>query len=806
MANEIIAENTLPGTSDTVWDIGYGGGSTSLEGFATDISLNRGNTVSFKINTALTYQINIYRMGYYQGLGGRLVASSTGSPGGVTILHNPAPQPAPLTTAATGLIDAGNWSVSATWAVPSTAVSGVYIAHLIAGSAENHIPFVVRDDAGTHDIVFQTSDPTWHAYNGWHGNSLYGGGGPASDGRAYKVSYNRPIATRDSVGTYAGPQDFLFGEEIAAIHWLEANGYDVCYMAGVDTDRLDPTGQAAQFANYKVFISCGHDEYWSGNQRKNVEAARSKGKHLAFWSGNEVFWKTRWEADANGTNYRTLVCYKETRDYPSHLDPLDPGTVTCTWRDPRFGANAGQPENGLTGTIFQVDDFREDQILIPFPMTKLRFWRNCAIAGTTLGKLVPHYLGYEWDESPDNGFRPQGLIKLSSTTLSVDTYLLDYGVNEGPGIATHSLTLYKHSSGAIVFGAGTVMWSWGLDPNHDPDLRDSTQTPVDPNVKQAMANLLFDMGATAGNLQGLVPPTASGDQVAPTVTISSPASGASLPQNQGVTITGTSNDTGGGIVAGVEISTDGTTWHPASTTSFNSSTGSITGWTYNWSPAVAGSVTISARGIDDSLNIGAAVSVTVTVTGSSSVSLFSGLTPSTISVNDPNSVELGVAFSSTQAGTIAAIRFYKGPSNTGTHTAHLWTSTGTLLASATFSGETSSGWQQANFTSPVAISAGVSYVASYHTPGNYPADANYFTAPRSVGPLSAPSSGNGLYTYGTGVVFPSSTFSGSNYYVDVVFNPGGGGSPQPPVANNDSGIVASENTAAPDCGRYLARQ
>jgi hypothetical protein len=291
------------------------------------------------------------------------------------------------------------------------------------------------------------------------------------------------------------------------------------------------------------------------------------------------------------------------------------------------------------------------------------------------------------------------------------------------------------------------MWSWGLDPNHDPDLHDSVQTPVDPNVKQAMLNLLGDMGIAAGTL---VPPFMPGlpstDTTPPTVKITSPASGASFPQNQGVTITGTAADPGG-LVAGVEISTDGgKTWYPASTTSYNNSTGSITGWTYNWSPAVAGRVTISARAIDDSLNIGATVSVAVTVTASSTVSLFSGLTPGTISVNDPNSIELGVKFSGSQAGTISAFRFYKGPSNTGTHTAHLWTSTGTLLASATFSGEISSGWQRANFTSQVPISAGVTYIASYHTPGNYSADDSYFIAGRSVGPLTAPASGNGLYT------------------------------------------------------------
>jgi hypothetical protein len=136
-------------------------------------------------------------------------------------------------------------------------------------SSFSKIPFVVRDDTGIRDIVFQTSDTTWHAYNGWHGNSLYGGGGPASDGRAYKVSYNRPIATRDGTGTYAGPPGFFVRGRNRRHPLAGGERFDVCYMAGVDTDRLDPTGQAGQFANYKVFISCGHDEYWSGNQRTN---------------------------------------------------------------------------------------------------------------------------------------------------------------------------------------------------------------------------------------------------------------------------------------------------------------------------------------------------------------------------------------------------------------------------------------------------------------------------------------------------------------------------------------------------------
>ena len=801
MANSIVQENKLPGNPDTQWDLS-GPASTNIEGFATDISINRNQTVNFKISTdSKNYRIDIYRLGYYGGLGARKLATLQ-----QTKASN---QPAPIANPTIGLVDAGNWTVTASWA-PSSAswpntngvpVSGVYIAHLVrqdATSGENHIPFIVRDDGVQHDIVFQTSDTTWHAYNGWGGYSLYGGGATASsEGRAYKVSYNRPIATRDGVGTYAGPQDFLFGVEIAAIHWLEANGYDVCYIAGVDTDR-----RGSELLNHKVFLSVGHDEYWSGNQRANVEAARAAGVHLAFWSGNEVFWKTRYESstvttDGSPTAYRTLVCYKETRD-DTVLDPSDPPTWTGTWRDPRFSppADGGRPENALTGTIFMVDGFREDQLLVPYPMTKLRFWRNTAAAQTAPGNsyaLVTNYLGYEWDESPDNGFRPPGLIHLSSTTLSVTTYILDYGHTEGPGIATHCLSLYRDpAKGALVFGAGTVMWSWGLDGDHDAEAIDpsSASTPTDPDVQQAMVNLLADMGVFPQTLQsGLVPATQSTDTTPPTSTITSPATGASLMQNQTVTITGKANDAAGQVGC-VEVSTDGgTTWHPAIGT---------TSWSYNWTPAAAGTVTIRARAVDDSVNLESpGASTSVTVTAAAGVSLFSGSdTPSVLAVNDPNSVELGLKFQSSQAGTISAIRFYKGPQNTGTHVGNLWSASGTRLATATFSNESASGWQQVNLSSPVSIAANTIYVVSYHTNGNYSAGDDYFdTASKTNGPLTAPDTGtaggNGVYTYGSASVFPTKSFLGTNYWVDVVFNPSSGGNP---VANDDSGFVTTENT------------
>jgi hypothetical protein len=127
------------------------------------------------------------------------------------------------------------------------------------------------------------------------------------------------------------------------------------------------------------------------------------------------------------------------------------------------------------------------------------------------------------------------------------------------------------------------------------------------------------------------------------------------------------------------------------------------------------------------------------------------------------------------AGFITGVRYYKGPGNTGTHVGHLWSSSGQLLATATFTGETASGWQQVSFATPVAIAANTTYVASYYAPiGRYSRSSNYFAAGETVNaPLralqDAPSGGNGIYRYGSGGGFPDQTYQSENYWVDVVF-------------------------------------
>jgi hypothetical protein len=478
------------------------------------------------------------------------------------------------------------------------------------------IYFIVRDDDRRSDLLFQTSDTTWQAYNRWGSmSSTYGSFDPARPTRrAHKVSYNRPFETR----AYRAVNK-VFNAEYPMVRWLEANGFDVAYMAGVDTAR-----RGDLIRNHKVFLSVGHDEYWSGPQRRNVEAARDAGVHLAFFSGNDVFWKIRWEGsiDESRTPYRTLVTYKETHDN-AKIDPMR-DVWTGTWRDARpFNPEGPRPENALTGTIFTVNAWRNDPLIVPAEYGKLRFWRNTSVARLQPGEQVvmgSGILGHEWNEDLDNGFRPAGLIRMSRTTVNNVLYIQDHGTLYDSGTATHHLTLYRAKSGALVFSAGTVQWAWGLDPMHD------TETGVPPeravpggairvgvdlkgpvrDIQQATVNLFADMGVQPAALQpGLVAATQSSDAVPPSSRVRSPSDGARIAGDT-IALSGTASDSGG-AVAGVEVSLDGgVRWHPA--------VGTDT-WRYEGRvPPKATVLQVLSRAVDDSGNLEApqsAVRVTV---------------------------------------------------------------------------------------------------------------------------------------------------------------------------------------------------
>ncbi|SEI58016.1 Ig-like domain-containing protein [Arthrobacter sp. yr096] len=745
VVNLVACENSKTGSPPSEWDIN-GAGDDSIQGFSTEISVNAGQPIRFKVDTnALTYTIGIYRTGWYGGNGARKIADVTPS----VLRQN---QPACRTDVSTELYDCGTWAVSATWQVPATAVSGVYIALLTRPDtgAKSHITFVVRNDGNRSAVVFQTADQTWQAYNTYGGSDFYQG---AANGRSYKVSYNRPMATRDG----PGGRDFYFSNEYPMVRFLEQNGYDVSYISGLDTDR-----SGAELLNHKVFLSVGHDEYWSGPQRANVTAARDAGVNLQFLSGNEMYWRTRFEpSTVDGAANRTLTCYKETWGN-AKIDPS--AQWTGTWRDPRFASQAnggGLPENGLTGTMY-MSNHSDLPITVKADEGKTRLWRNTTLASLPAGSsaaLAAHTVGYESNEDLDNGFRPAGLIRLSTTVGSVPEYLQDFGNTVAPGSTTHNVTLYKAASGALVFSAGSVQWTWGLDQEHDGD-----GAPADVRMRQAQVNLLADMGAQpATRAAGLVAAVASTDTTKPTVAISAPATGATVAHGSSVTVTGTAADVGG-VVAGVEVSTDGgATWHPAQ--------GKQT-WTYTYIQKGLTTATVQARAIDDSANIGTAVTRSITLSGPYSV--FGQTIPVVKDSGDGGAYEMGLRFTPSVDGFITGVRFYKSTANTGTHTGSLWSSTGERLATTTFTNETASGWQTALFSQAVPVAAGQKYTASYWAPNGHYATKDYQWA--SFGSTDAPLKVAGGFgaepagVYSTSQGFPTTSYNGGNYFADALFS------------------------------------
>ena len=259
--NPVSCENSKPGDPMANWQV-TGVGDTSIQGFGTSMSVNLGQTENFKVQTtASSWHIDILRLGYYGGDGARLIATNI-----QPSAPQPQTQPSCISTASTGLIDCGNWAVSASWTVPTTAVSGVYLAELVRNDTggKSQIPFVVRDDASHSNVLYQTSDATWQAYNDLGRQHLYQCAGarppaPFASDRTPSAPAARGLSRRlrglvqpALAHPLYEPASWLFNAEFPMVQFLEKNGYDVSYTSGVDTDA-----NGALLLNHKVCMSTG---------------------------------------------------------------------------------------------------------------------------------------------------------------------------------------------------------------------------------------------------------------------------------------------------------------------------------------------------------------------------------------------------------------------------------------------------------------------------------------------------------------------------------------------------------------------
>jgi len=445
--NLIQIENQKQG--DPTWQITTPATEREIEGYASATSVNHGDSISFFVNTAEpSYSFDIYRMGWYGGVGGRKMMPTARLPG--------VPQPMPEPDPTTGLIEC-HWKSSYTMKIPYDPVdptdwlSGVYLVKLTASSSgkQSYIIFVVRDDSRRSGLIFQTAVTTYEAYNTWGGLSLY-----TAPRRAYKVSFNRPYPEAGG-GT-------LFRWEFYMLRFLEREGYDVSYSTDLDTHT-----RGDLLLLHKAWITVGHDEYWSAQMRANVEAARDAGVSLGFFSSNNVYWQVRFEpSPITGEPNRTMVCYKSATLDPYYTDgiPDHQHLVTVRFRDPPVN----RPEDALVGVMYQSRTLRTYDMVI----SDASHW-IFANTGLLNGSHLQDLLGYEADRM--YGHAPPGTVRVAHSP-----YLYN------GAILYSDMTVYTAAAGSTVVATGSMQWSWGLDDYSYPGNLSSNN----PAVQQATRNIL----------------------------------------------------------------------------------------------------------------------------------------------------------------------------------------------------------------------------------------------------------------------------------------------------------------------------
>jgi len=412
--------------------------NAEIEGYASATSVDRGESIHLFVQSAASetsHTIHVYRVGWYGGAGGRFVAGPFTRPR--------TPQPAcPMTDAATRLVEC-DWTDPYVLATGSDWTSGVYLAKLTAlpSGRQSYIVFVVRDDARTANILFQTAVTTYAAYNNWGGHNFYGSdstGGQA----AQKVSFDRPyrLAQRHANGKGAG--DFL-SWEINMLRFLEREGFDVKYATNIDTHAAP-----ARLRTQRMFLSAGHDEYYTREMFDAVTAARDAGVHLGFFGANNIYWQSRLERGTrNGRAHRVLVGYKYEAD---PIVATDPSRATYTWRDTeRAGIN--RPEAALMGVMYDYNTVRGDIVIDDCPA-----W-ICAGANVARGDVLPGLLGYEVDRIDASS--PARVQVIATSPYDA---CLDAGCNAVERRHAN-VTFYAAASGAGVFATGSMQWAWGLD-------------------------------------------------------------------------------------------------------------------------------------------------------------------------------------------------------------------------------------------------------------------------------------------------------------------------------------------------------
>ncbi|MFP9060651.1 N,N-dimethylformamidase beta subunit family domain-containing protein [Natrialbaceae archaeon A-chndr2] len=404
-----------------------------IEGYTSSTSVEPGGTLEFAVSTdsEWRYRIDLYRLGWYDGAGGRLVTTLQASDDGTNGQRQPVPDPDPDT----GRV-ACDWEYTDILEVPEDWLSGLYVARfvLLNGPAEGTStahPFVVRPhpDRDATGLV-QLPLATAQAYNGWGGKSLYdhtSNGTPANE-----VSHDRP---------YVNEITFHLGYAVHLLRFLEREGYDVAYACDYDVHRAPDVLEA-----YDAVISAGHDEYWSREQRLAFERARDNGVNLGFFGSNIAYWQIRYDEEG-----RSYVCYKETVED----DPIQDERRTGLFRD------VGLPECELQGVmgwgagLYNFPDYEVTVEAMDHP------WM--ANTGFEAGDTIEAVVGPEWDWIRDDcplAGEPTNFFHHEAGSSDLDIHKP----------ADADAVAYTAPSGATVFSAGTLAYTRAIDPDPDWDI------------------------------------------------------------------------------------------------------------------------------------------------------------------------------------------------------------------------------------------------------------------------------------------------------------------------------------------------
>jgi len=433
-----------------------------VEGYCSRTSVRAGEEISFFVSTnpPSPFRIDVYRMGYYGGAGGRLVVS-----------HGPFPgvaQPDP--PVGERRLRECAWEPCLTIKVPPDWVSGVYVGKLTAEreGLQSYVIFVVRDDRQA-DFIFQCSDTTWQSYNRWPSQfSLYDDGrsqwywGPGVD-----VSFDRPYGKYcqilDQPLSIGSGEFFLW--EFPLAYWLEQRGEDVTYVSNLDT-HADPAG----LMRARGFLSVGHDEYYSIEMFNQLKDAIGRGLNVAFLSGNTCCGRIDPRPGTRGAAHRLFsrVDRYGPRDTKERFDSI----FRLPYRSPNENTLVGARSTGeVTGGADWVCAEPDHWLFEGTGMKK--------------GDAIPGLVGWEWHGEPAE---IPGLQVVASA-MTTD--------GKGNSHGAYTATVYPCPKRNFVFNASSCWWADGLSepPGYVRPSVYTTPKGPDRRAQRITANVLERMKA-----------------------------------------------------------------------------------------------------------------------------------------------------------------------------------------------------------------------------------------------------------------------------------------------------------------------